>query len=566
MRRRQRSLRTPVTWIMLAALALGLLVTASAILISHAIFQRERAHQIEAAASSVETSLSLLDETLYTIGTNFSHLVPLVDIYSGENEGVDAVETVYDVTLATTNYNAMIADMIVVTKDGKARSYANGEGMYLVELVSAQYDYADAALVSPRYFFFPDHAFTHDEVFAYVVPLLDVDTASGRVTKLASIIIACYSSGIQNLIGQGLNAEYACQLKSSDGSVLADHVPNGFSDGGPSYTQNLKYPYRSVEIRATRIWPLGGPTLLQMMAVVCGAVVVVTLFAVIVIRRSILNPVNQAAARIAQIGAPGGMGRLPYSDVSEIDLIVKSVNEMLDRMAELTRTELDARTGLIEARLRKNEAELYALQSQINPHFLFNSLQCIRAMAILARADDVASMTSSLSTLLRYAISGAGMARVREEVAVVREYLNIVDIRYAHRFRLDLSVQEDVMNAAIPKMILQPVVENAVGHGVSMREEGGRVSIRARQDAGRVVFTVTDNGPGIPVERLADMREVLEMDFHDAVSAKKLTSFGLYNIQRRIRLQFGEECGLTLESDDEGTTITIVIPMDCEET
>ena len=380
------------------------------------------------------------------------------------------------------------------------------------------------------------------------------------MTKLASIIVACYASGLQNLLDQGLGTEYACTLTASDGGVIAHRVPEGFRAGGADYVLSLKYPYRSLEIRAMRVWPLGNGTALQILAGVCAAVVAVTLFAVIVIRKSILKPVYAVSEQIARLGAGGGFGRLNYGGVSEIDLITRSVNEMLDRMAELTRAELDARTGLIEARLRKNEAELYALQSQINPHFLFNSLQCIRAMAVLANAGDVASMTSSLSLLMRYAISGTGMVRAREEVGAVKEYLNIVDIRYAHRYQLELSVPEDVMEVTIPKMILQPVVENAVSHGVSMREEGGRVSIAARKADGNVIFTVTDDGPGIPPERLDAMREVLEMDFHDAVSAKRLTSFGLYNIQRRIRLRFGEECGLTLNSRAGETRVTIVIP------
>ena len=176
MNRRQRSLRTPVTWITLASLGLALLVAASAIWVSHSIFLREREGFVAGAASSIEASLTLVDDALYTVGTYFSHLIPLVGIYSGADEGVGAVETVYDVTLATVNYNSMVADIVVVDREGKARSYANGVGMELVELISGQYNYADTALVVPRYYFFPDHVFTHDEVFAYVVPLLDVDT------------------------------------------------------------------------------------------------------------------------------------------------------------------------------------------------------------------------------------------------------------------------------------------------------------------------------------------------------------------------------------------------------
>ncbi len=551
---------------MLASLVLAILVATLAVFVNRALLRRERETYVTAAASSVEASLTLLDETLYTVGTYFSHLVPLVGIYSGASESVEAVEAVYDVTLATVNYNDMIADVIVVAPDGKARSYANGEGMYLVELVSAQYDYTDAELIAPRYFYFPDFTSPHDESFAYVVPLLDVDTATGRVTKLATIIVACYTQGIQRLVEQGLNAEYAYQLTASDGNVVARRVPDGFAQGGVSCALSLKYPYRSVEIRAPRIWALRGGSWYEITAGVCAAVVAVTLFSVIVIRASILRPVYAVSREIARIGAPGGVGRLCYGGVREIDLIAQSVNEMLDRMAELTRAELDARTGLIEARLRKNEAELYALQSQINPHFLFNSLQCIRAMAILASAENVASMTSSLSSLLRYAISGAGMVRVREEIGAVKEYLNIVDIRYDHRFRLELDVAEDAMDVPIPKMILQPVVENAVSHGVSMREENGRVSIAARARDGKLIFTVTDDGPGIPPARLEGMRAALTMDFHDALNARKLTSFGLYNIQRRIRLRFGEEYGLTLESEPGETKTTIVIPAGEKET
>lgn len=545
---------------MLASLGLALLVAASTILISYAIYRRERESFVIATAGSIETSLSLVDDALYTAGTYLSHLTPLVEIYSGRDDGITAVEAVYDVTMATVNYNTMIADIVVVDMEGKARSFSNGVGVELVDLVSAQYDYADTGLIAPRYFFFPEHTFTHGEEFAYMVPLLDVDTTSGEVSKRGSIIVACYTEGFESLLAQALNAEYACKLTASDGGVIASHTPDNFQVGGIEYNMRLKYPYRSIELRTPRVWPLGGGTMRHTLWGMCAAIIAVTLFAVFVIRKSILKPVYALSEKIVRIGAAGGVGRLSYEGVSEIDLIAQNINEMLDRMKELTNAELDARTRLIEAQLRKNEAELYALQSQINPHFLFNSLQCIRAMAILAHADEVASMTSSLSSLMRYAISGTGMVRVGEEVGAVKEYLNIVDIRYAHRFRLDLCVPPDMMAILIPKMILQPLVENAVSHGVSMREEGGRVFIAAHTEKGRAVFTITDDGPGIPAQRLSAMREVLEMDFHDAVSAKKLTSFGLYNIQRRIRLQFGEEYGLTLESQIGKTRAIIEIP------
>ncbi|MGI6238134.1 MAG: sensor histidine kinase [Christensenellales bacterium] len=541
------------------------MIALSAIFISYGAFRRERERFIAATAGNVENSLELLDDALHAVGTHFSHLAPLIGIYSGIGGSLGAVESVYDVVLATANNNSMIADVIVVTPDGKARSYANGEGMYLVELVSTQYDYTDDMLVSHRYFFFPNYAFSHDEVFAYVVPLLDVDAASGRIEKLASILIACYSSNIQSIVMQGRSVEYAYVLTASDGAVVACHTPDHFPEQYQIYNRTLAYPYRSIEIHSTRAWPFNSGATLEIIAGGCAAIVLVTLFAILVIRTSILSPIHAVTDRIARIGERGDVGRLAYSGVQEVDLITKSINEMLDRTAELSHAVLEARTGLIEAQLRKNEAELYALQSQINPHFLFNSMQCIRAMAVLAGASDVASMTSSLSSLLRYAISGTGMVRVREEIDAVKEYLNIVDIRYAHRFQLDLRVPAHVMDIAIPKMILQPIVENAIHHGVSTREEGGRVAIAAYMAQGQLLFTVSDDGPGISAAQLNDIREMLEMDFHDAVSARKLTSFGLYNIQRRIRLGIGEACGLSIDSSAKGTKVTISISAEAKQ-
>ena len=176
--------------------------------------------------------------------------------------------------------------------------------------------------------------------------------------------------------------------------------------------------------------------------------------------------------------------------------------------------------------------------------------------------EDVSAISSALSAILRYSIREMQQVSLREEMGIVRQYLKIIDIRYQNRFSYEIEIGDDVLDCACPCMIIQPLVENAIIHGVAASDGGGTIRILGRVEGGVVRIEVADNGAGISAEKLAELQQRLQLQLFDMMEAheKYGKSFGLLNIQRRIQLQYGEEYGLTLLSADGWTRLLLRFP------
>lgn len=199
-------------------------------------------------------------------------------------------------------------------------------------------------------------------------------------------------------------------------------------------------------------------------------------------------------------------------------------------------------------------SQVKQLESQFNPHFLFNTLDNIRFMAkIDAKAAD--KMIVSLSGLLRYSIRDVREeVTVREDLSNIQYYLNILQIRFNKRFAYEMDVAEDIMDYLIPKLLLQPLMENAVKYGFAGQEKL-TVKIRGYQKQEKLVFVCEDDGAGIEEDKLLEIQKNL------SENADRSQHFGLYNIDRRIRLMYKGDYGLDITSKkDEGTTVRIVLP------
>ena len=199
-------------------------------------------------------------------------------------------------------------------------------------------------------------------------------------------------------------------------------------------------------------------------------------------------------------------------------------------------------------------SQVKQLESQFNPHFLFNTLDNIRFMAkIDAKAAD--KMIVSLSGLLRYSIRDVREeVTVREDLGNIQYYLNILQIRFNKRFAYEMDVAEDIMDCLIPKLLLQPLMENAVKYGFAGQEKL-TVKIRGYQKQEKLVFVCEDDGAGIEEDKLLEIQKNLSED------ADSSQHFGLYNIDRRIKLMYKGDYGLDITSKkDEGTTVRIVLP------
>ena len=240
--------------------------------------------------------------------------------------------------------------------------------------------------------------------------------------------------------------------------------------------------------------------------------------------------------------------RLSTDSTLEFQTIGKAFNKMIDSMKK----QLEENKELA---LHAAFAQVKQLESQFNPHFLFNTLDNIRFMIKIdaAKADK---MITSLSKLLRYSIHDSGEEiSVREDTENMQSYFNILQIRYNKRFAYEIDIEDEIQNCMIPKLIMQPLIENAVKYGFEDQEKL-TVKIRGYEKQDKLIFSCEDNGAGMSSEQLEDIRRRLQQ------KENKEGHLGLYNIHRRIQLMYGEEYGIYIESENgRGVSVVLVLPV-----
>lgn len=204
----------------------------------------------------------------------------------------------------------------------------------------------------------------------------------------------------------------------------------------------------------------------------------------------------------------------------------------------------------------RRKSELDALQSQINPHFLYNTLESITWMIEGEKNDEAVFMISQLARLFRISLSkGRTIIRIRDEVQHARSYMNIQKIRYKNTFSIDFEIDPAIEDYSTVKLILQPLLENAINYGVSGMDDCGEILVKGRREGNDILLTVEDNGIGMSEEETR-----LVLTDSDRVH-KHGSGVGLVNVNRRIQIYFGSEYGLFIESEpDEGTKVLIRIP------
>ncbi|WP_145324228.1 cache domain-containing sensor histidine kinase [Paenibacillus xylanexedens] len=275
--------------------------------------------------------------------------------------------------------------------------------------------------------------------------------------------------------------------------------------------------------------------------------------------RSIAQPIFRLMSYMRR-AETGNLRAGRWSDrADEIGMLGNSYNRMLAQIRQLI--------SLNELRERqKRDAEMRSLQEHIKPHFLYNTLDTIHWMARKEGAEDVSGMVSALSRLFRIGLSkGQDYIPLHSEIEHMTSYLQIQQTRYRDRLQYTLNIPEELRDLFVLKLLLQPLVENAIYHGIKGRRGPGHIRVEARLEHSRLLLTVQDDGAGMSKERLAEMQHLLEAPLASLeASSPGITgkSYGMLNVQARIRLSFGDEYGIVLESDEgEGTSVTVIHPL-----
>lgn len=219
----------------------------------------------------------------------------------------------------------------------------------------------------------------------------------------------------------------------------------------------------------------------------------------------------------------------------------------------------------IEEKQRK-KTELYALQSQIDPHFLYNALDSIRGYALLHDMEEISEITEALSRIFRNMISDKQeFLPLRKEMDNIDNYMKIQQFRFNNKFKYSFEVESELLDDyMVPRMVLQPLVENAIIHGLEPKIEGGWVKVKIYLTKKRFLMTVIDNGIGISEDRLSHLSHILKMNPMEYNTSEELKPLGiaLININRRIKLNFGNQYGIIINSTPNiRTSSEVVLPV-----
>ncbi len=287
-------------------------------------------------------------------------------------------------------------------------------------------------------------------------------------------------------------------------------------------------------------------------ALVCILFVVILLS--YYIPRSITKPIRMLSRVMEQV-ALGNLKVRAETEYgteasAEISMLNDSLNTMIDKLKSLIEQVKEEQVSL-------RKAEFKILQAQINPHFLYNTLDAIVWLAEAGEHKKVVGMVGSLSDFFRTSLNqGKDIITIREEIQHVRSYLEIQQVRYQDILQYEIDISEELHTYLIPKITIQPLVENALYHGIKNRRGPGRITITGEKEKSFFILTIEDTGIGMKEERLKQVQEAMRSQ----ISAET-DIYGLYNVNERIRLNFGERYGISITSEyEKGTIARVVLP------
>lgn len=280
-----------------------------------------------------------------------------------------------------------------------------------------------------------------------------------------------------------------------------------------------------------------------------GVVFILTsIFLTIFISNSITKPIVKLKKSMEYVGDGDLEVRVEVKTKDEVGALAEEFNRMIKKTSVLMES-------VYTEHKRKKEYELALLQSQINPHFLYNTLESICGLAVLNRNEDIINLTNELAMFYRGVLSkGSKIVAIQDEIKITERYMRILKVRYGDQFEYSINVEKEIYKFPTIKLVLQPIVENSISHGLRNKREKGFLVIRGLVEEGNVCIYIIDNGVGMKPEEL-------ERVFMEDTEDNHKRSFGLKSTDERIKLYFGPEYGLKVESVfNEGTTVKIVLP------
>ena len=399
-----------------------------------------------------------------------------------------------------------------------------------------------------------------DFQFIYVEPTTDIPYLVLSMPVFSSNVEAQYLQHIGRVI-------FFCTMESIEEKLVHNEISRWYMTITDSFNQTFSFremeksstlPYLHHAIPQTDlllsvhiITSEGKQIYLYMAYILCGLCAIMLLFLFIIrvqFHRRLLRPVTNITNQMAreEMYKPITLSKRT-KPCYEIAFLVEKINQMLERDQTGSKQLLDAKSAL-------HQAEIKALESQINPHFLYNTLQCIRGLVFENKVNEVAELALDLATIFRYSIKSPQFVRLADEITIIQKYLHIFAIRWDDRIKYTVEIPKELMEIPMPKMILQPLVENAITHGLEKKLQNATLFVTARMEKEEIYLSVKDNGMGIEKEQLILLQNSLQ---YGVPFQEGEVHIGLLNIHSRVQYICGKSYGVRLYSSEEGTEVVV---------
>jgi two-component system sensor histidine kinase YesM len=395
---------------------------------------------------------------------------------------------------------------------------------------------------------------------------------NGAYKSSCSIYLLFNTINLQNIVNKALiNPESTIALVDSDNKVIVQ--AGKWSDSYSVLRENqedrkrLAYVteigstgWRMVNVLPKRALVEGAVKLKNIAYITYLIIILAMAFLCLTIYIRIMRPISRQTAFMASF-VKDTKRRIKVVGDNEIGRMAEKMNVMLDDIETLNQQIMESNQSCLKLHYEKKQTELLAFRSQINPHFLSNTFECIRGMALSHGEREIADLIKSLSSILRYNIKGDELASIIDEVRNLQEYAKIIDLRFQGRLKVHVDAQSGAFHCMFPKMLLQPLIENAVFHGLETKIEGGAVHVGIQRRDGLLIVEISDDGNGIAHDQLAALKEAMARYDSSGEISEKFQGIGFLNVYRRLRLFYGDSATLTLESNQAGgTRITLTAP------
>jgi len=582
--------------------------------ISYRMFSRTIEAQI------VEDTRKLMDQTLINADFYFSDMkTPMIMIALNSHvhrilETYDTVEwqdrlemkrVLEDFTRNINQFKSYIKDIILIGRNGFvyninsvdeiARNYPFHEAPWMEPALSGTRE--GIRFISTHVSDYYTGAFSRDKVVSAMLPIVKGRTVLGyvlcdiNVQKFGEIFksLSLGSGGFvymvdqeghvifhpdSDRIGTKIDEDLLASLSGGDAGYFRSMQPDG--DKLIMYSQSKvtgwvlvgDIPYAAITSAANRNRTITYSILaLSILLIVAIAMM---------ISRQLTKPIKLLIDRMKKVQTHDLQSRNVDYGTGEIALIGERFESMLFEINKLIQE-------VYISKLRQREAEFKELQNRINPHFLYNTLQLVKAEAVLGRPHEVSSLVTTLGDLLRYPMYGKDeQVQLRQEIDYVAQYIHIYQRRFRGKFEYRCEADPEAMDVCVPKLTLQPIVENAIIHGFEDMKSGGLLEIVIQRSLQRIHVIVRDNGKGIEAVRLAQLNDKLrriasddgsavvygerygrmpEEDRFLTDNAEQRSGIGVVNVAQRLRLKFGNKCTMSIRSKDgEFTEVWVSIP------